>query len=249
MIIDSHSHLCYDYVFDAEETREDLLKAHNEYDVTASIVQPFISRPYLEDTRRCHDDIFKLCVDFPGEFFGMASINPHFRPEDYYEEAKRCVKNLSFVGLKITPIAHAVNPCSRDGQYVFQAATELNIPVMVHTGAGIPFADPAKLFSIIPVYNKIPIILAHAGTDMFFTQALYLAEKHDHVYLEPSWVNIMYIKTAIKTIGSSKVMFSSDHTKNIPVEHAKYRTAIKNQFDLDNVLYKTANDVFKLNLI
>ncbi len=246
MIIDAHSHLGYDCVFDAAETREDLLDAHRKYGIGASVVQPFISRPYPEETAKYHDEIHRLCLDYPGEFFGMASINPHFRPEDYYGEAKRCVAELSFVGLKITPVAHAVNPDSRDGRYVFETAKDLNVPVMVHTGAGIPFADPVKLLAVLPDYKTIPVILAHAGSDMFFTQALYLAEKFENVYLEPSWVSIIHIENALKKIGSSKLMFSSDHSANIPVELVKYRTAAKNSRDLENILYKTASDVFGL---
>lgn len=46
-----------------------------------------------------------------GLFYGMASINPHFKDEEVYDELKRCVKELGFVGVKITPIAHAGESC------------------------------------------------------------------------------------------------------------------------------------------
>lgn len=133
MIIDSHAHLGYDYVFDEESNEEDLQYYYKKYKIYGAIIQPFISRPYVKDTVDIHDRIYKFCKSSPGRFWGMASINPHFTPEDYEKEAKWCVEELGFVGIKITPIAHAVHPSSKVGIHVFEMARYLNVPVMVHT--------------------------------------------------------------------------------------------------------------------
>lgn len=244
MITDSHAHLGYDVVFDEEQSEEDLIRYNTLYDITASVVQPFVTRPYMEDTEEIHNRIYELCVKYPGKFYGMASINPHFRPYDYEKEAFRCVKTLGFKALKLTPIAHASNPSSVDGRHVFEIAESLKVPVMVHTGSGAPFSDPARLLSVLPDYKGIPVILAHAGTDLLFTQALYLAEQFDNVFLEPSWLSILCVRKALRTIGAGKIMFSSDHAVNIPVELAKYRALLEGTPELDQVLWKTAKQVF-----
>ena len=88
-IIDVHAHLGYDYVFDEESTEENLLYYYDRYGVTGAIVQPFISRPYMEDTAALHDRIHNFCQDNPGRLCGMASINSHFTQEDYWREAER----------------------------------------------------------------------------------------------------------------------------------------------------------------
>jgi len=248
MIIDAHAHLGHDYVFDEEATEEELLHYYDEYGVTGAIVQPFISRPYLQDTAEVHDRIHRLCKEHPGRFWGMVSINPHFRPEDYEKEAKRCIQELGFVGIKITPIAHAVHPSSEDGRRVFELARKLNVPVMVHTGAGVPFADPISLAGVVKDYRDIKIVLAHAGTDLFFQQALYLAKENENVYLEPSWLSILNIRKALKEIGVTKLMFSSDHAVNVPVELTKYRTLIHDANQLERVLSGTAVEVFNLKV-
>lgn len=246
LILDAHAHLGHDVVFDEESTEEELLLAHERHGVSGAVVQPFVPRPYLEDARAIHDRIAALCARFPGRFFGMASINPHFRPEDYFGEAKRCVRELGFVGIKLTPIAHAAHPASEDGRRVFEAAAALGVPIMVHTGAGIPFADPSALEGVAADFPKAPILLAHAGTDLFFTQALSLARRFDHVYLEPSWLNILNLRKALNTIGASKLMFSSDHAVNIPVELAKYTTLLPPGEALNRALAGTAVEVFGL---
>ena len=245
MIIDAHAHLGHDYVFDEECTEEELLGWHRRCGVDGAIVQPFVSRPYLEDTQAAHDRIGALCAAHPGRIFGMASINPHIRPREYEAEAERCVKKLRFVGLKLTPIAHAAHPASRDGRHVFDVARSLGVPVMVHTGNGSPFADPAALLEVAGDFPETPIVLAHGGTDLLFAQALYLARTHENVYLEPSWLGILNLRHALSTVGPAKIMFSSDHGVNIPVDLAKYRTLLSGP-ELDQALCRTAITVFKL---
>ena len=247
MIIDAHAHLGYDVVFDDSQDETVLVEAQERHGITASVVQPFVSRPYPEETRAYHDQIFRLCEAYPKRFFGMASVNPHLRPEDYAAEAERCVRELHFVGIKITPIAHAANPESKDCRYAFEVARDLGVPMMVHTGSGLPFSDPARLLSVVPQFPQIPVILAHAGTDLLFTQALYLAKQFDNVYLEPSWLSILCLRKALKTIGPEKIMFSADHAVNLPVEFAKYR-ALAQGDTLEQMLFRTANAVFRLGL-
>lgn len=248
MIIDAHAHLGHDYVFDEDSTEEKLLYFYGKHEIDGAIVQPFINRPYMKDTLEIHDRIHKFCINAPGHYWGMASINPHFSPEDYEKEAVRCVKELGFVGLKMTPIAHAVHPSSRDGIHVFETARELNIPVMVHTGAGAPFSDPVSLLPAVKSFPKVKIILAHGGSDAYFQQALYLAENFKNVYVEPSWLSILNTRKLLHTIGAERVMFSSDHGINVPVELAKYRTLLEDNKQLEQVMSGTAIEVFQLNL-
>lgn len=244
MIIDAHAHLGFDVVFDVEQTEDEILMLYKKFGVDGAIIQPFIPGYYIEQNRLIHDRIAMFC-NCHKNYFGMASIHPHFNEADYKAEAERCIKKLGFVGIKLTPVAHATHPASKAGRFVFETAMALKVPLMVHTGSGIPFSDPAALLNIIGDYKEIPVVIAHGGTDMFFAQALYLAEKYENVFLEPSWVNILNIQKAVKSIGTSKLMFSTDHAINAPVELAKYRTLLHDS-ELEQVLYKTAAQVFNL---
>lgn len=248
MIIDSHAHLGRDYVFDEEATEEGLLYYYNQYKIDGAIVQPFINRPYISDTIEIHNRIHEFSKKYPGRFWGMASINPHFLPEDYEKEARRCVEDLGFVGIKITPIAHAVHPSSKDGLHVFEVARMLKVPVMVHTGAGAPFSDPISLIPALNNFPEVKVILAHGGSDAYFQQALYLAETYKNVFVEPSWLSILNTRKLLKTVGVCKVMFSSDHGINVPVELTKYRTLIQDELELERVLSGTAIEVFQLKM-
>jgi hypothetical protein len=248
MIIDAHAHLGYDCVFDWEINEKELVDCCNSNDIDVAIVQPMINRPYIEDTIKIHDRIHRFCKTYSGRFWGMASINPHFKLDDYEKEAIRCIKDLGFVALKINPQGHAVHPSSKDGINVFECARKLHVPVMVHTGEGSPFSDPVSILPAVEKFDGVKIILAHCGKDLFFQQALYIAKKFKNIYMEPSWTNVLYIQDIIREIGPARVMFSTDDPVNAPVELAKYRTAIKDKSALEQVFSGTAKEVFNLRI-
>ena len=248
MIIDIHAHLGYDFVFDEEQNEQELLDAYNENKIDGAIIQPFICRPYIEDTINIHNRIFKLCKNYPGRFWGMISIQPHFKPEDYEKEAIRCCKKLGFVGIKITTIAHAVNPSGKDGFHVFEVAKMLNLPVMIHTGIGTPFADPMSSWKVLEAFPEVKVIIAHAGSGLMFQQAIILAQKFDNVYLETSWLPAPYVLNILKTIGASRLMFASDLSLNLPMEIMKYKMLIKKNSDYERIMAGTAKEVFNLKL-
>jgi len=245
MIIDAHCHLGHDYVFDIENTEEDLVNSYREYGIDGGIVQPFISRPYIEDTRAAHDKIFKLTKKYEGSFWGLASINPHFKPEEYKSEAVRCINSLGFIGLKITPAGHAVHPLSEDAHFVYRTALALDVPVMIHTGYGIPFSDPIHVAGVAEAYPDLTIVLAHAGSNFYLSQALYVVQKYSNVFMEPSGSGIEQMITLFDKIGAERIMFSTDTIEQIPTSLTIYKS-ITNADMANSSFSETAIKAFKL---
>ncbi len=248
MIIDAHSHLGKDVIFDCEHTEEYLLEKNRKYGIGGGIVQPFVGRPYIEETEEYHNRIFRFCQENKN-YWGMASINPHFRHEEYYEEARRCVQELGFVGLKLTPVSHSVNPESEDGLFAFETARALHVPVMVHTGYGLPFSDPAKLKKAAIQYPDVTMIIAHLGSGLMATQAIWLAKEFQQVYLEPSGCGIGETYSALNELNGKKVMFSSDSPLQIPTELAKYRTILEEHPEWEeDIFHGSVQDAFRLKI-
>jgi predicted TIM-barrel fold metal-dependent hydrolase len=81
-----------------------------------------------------------------------------------------------------------------------------------------------------------------------FQQAFYIAKEYENVFIEPSWLNIYNIKVVLEALGPTRLMFSSDMPANIPVELAKYKTLTDDSEILEQLLSRTAMDVFKLKL-
>ena len=245
-ILDAHVHLGWCVVFDEGQSESDILEVMGENGVTGGIIQPFITRPYIEKNRELHNRIKTFVDGHKGDYYGLASINPHFDPDEYHAEAVRCIRELGFVGLKITPIAHACHPASRDAYFVYETARELGVPVMVHTGAGAPFADPAQLYKPLKDFPDVKLVIAHGGLDAMHTQAILMAKLCDNAFLEPSWVSTVSLNNMKQQLGAEKIMFSSDTLNNVAVELTKYRYVFRTDAELEQVFHRTAEQVFQL---
>ena len=244
MIIDVHAHLGLDEVFDVEFTEEALLASQAENGIDLTLVQPGTVHD-LAGVQEQHDDIAGLVARHPGRFRGIANPNPHLAAAQYEREVRRCVEELGFVAAKLHPLAHAVNPLGRHGRRVFALARELNVSIMVHTGAGLPWAAPSLLDPIAGEHPSLRIVVAHAG-GMLSAEAGLLAARRPNVYLEVSWMGGHHVREWVQRLGAGRVLFGSDHAENAAAELAKLRTAGLSEEDLTWVLGDTAASVFGL---
>lgn len=219
--IDAHTHLGYCKTFDIRISEDELLKGMDDYHIDASIVQP---HPGDDNPERAHDDIATLIEKHPGRFFGMISMNPNMDRQRYINEVERCVTELNFVGIKLHTFGHITSPLSANADIVFESAKKFNIPVMIHTGPGVPFSLPSLAIPRAREYPMVPIVLAHSGAITFVSEAYVAAKECENIYLETSWCGAHRIKWLIKELGARKVLFGSDLPDNLPVEVTKFET-------------------------
>jgi len=243
-VFDAHAHLGEDVVFDVATGEERLLRACRSHGVSGALIQPFICRPDVGETRRIHDRIHALCLAHPRALYGMASVNPYLPEEEYFAEASRCVRELGFRGIKLATTAHGVKPSNRAGMRVFEAARALGVAVMVHTGGG-DFGNPAHLLAPVRAYPDLPVVIAHGGGE-YQEEAIQLAACHDNVCVEPSWVSILGLKAMLRRLGPDKMMFSSDMPENLPVALAAFAALGAGEPALEKMLWKTACRVFSI---
>jgi predicted TIM-barrel fold metal-dependent hydrolase len=245
-VIDVHSHLGYDEVFEVNSCREELVAAHQQNGVDTTIVQPGATVG-LASARQQHDEIARLAREFPGEFVGMACVSPRLPEADYREEVKRCVRELGFVGIKLHTLAHATAPGSKAGRVVFDTAAALDVPVMIHTGSGLPWAAPAL---IIPVANDFPtvrIVMAHSGGQLLSTEALIVAQTCPNVWLETTWLPGGAVRNFVRTLGPERVLFGSDMAYNLSIALFTHRAIGLTDSELEWVLGGTASEVYRLD--
>ena len=244
MIVDAHAHLGLDEVFDVDFTEPELIQSQENNGIDITLVQPATVHD-LKTVRSQHDAAADLARRYPGRFFGMACPNPHLPGDEYEAEVRRCVEELGFVALKLHPFGHATNPLGKHGSRVFELANRLSLPLMVHTGAGLPWAAPSLLRPMAGRYPDLKIVAAHAG-GMLAAEAALLAESCPNVDLECSWVGGHLIRNWVRRLGAQRIMFGSDHADNAPTELSKYRSIGLTADELDWVLGRTAESVFAL---
>ncbi len=183
MIIDVHQHLGPCRVFGLNIEEAELMAALDRNGVDAAIVQPYPGAP---DPAAVHDRIAALAKQHPGRIFGIMSMSPHCDPEHYRAEARRCVRDLGFVALKIHTIGHAVNPLTPDAQTVYRTAADCGVLVMIHTGPGVPFALPALMLPAARQYPQTTFILAHSGHTIYAPEAFVVAQERENIILDTS---------------------------------------------------------------
>lgn len=243
LIIDTHTHLGYDHVFEREFGLEELLNGMKNNRVDISIVQPGTTLSLKEAVKQ-HNSIAALSKRMPGRIFGMANPNPHLPEPEYRRELERCIEKPSFLAVELHPFTHAVNPNGKTAEKIFEAALELEIPVMIHTGSGIPWSLPSRIIPIAQEKPDLKIILAHAGGSLLVDEAIITAKLCPNVYLETSWLPGFQIRRLCRTLGAHRVMFGSDHGDNVSTELRKYENAELTPKELELCLGGTAAEVF-----
>ena len=241
-MIDAHAHMGKCNVFDLDVPFEALLGAMDANEVKTSLVQPF---PGCEDPKKLHDHIAELSNQYSGRFNGVASINPHLGNE-CLSELKRCVQELGFVAVKLHTIGHAVMPTSKDALKVCELASELEVPLLIHTGTGVPFALPSLCLPIARRFPDLKVVLCHAGYAFYVAEAIIVANEASNVYLEPSWCTSVQLKGMIQQLGPERIFMGSDLPGNLATEIAKAKLIGLNDDELSAYLGKTAKKVFNL---
>jgi predicted TIM-barrel fold metal-dependent hydrolase len=120
------------------------------------------------------NDFVAACVAaHPDAFLGFASVDPH-KGDAALAELERAVRTLGLRGLKLHPSAQAFRPDGALAAPLFDLASDLGIPVTVHTGttglgAGMPgggamelaYSRPIHLDAVAAAFPRLQIVMAH----------------------------------------------------------------------------------------
>ena len=244
MIVDVHTHVGLSLNSNVDISEEALLAAMSRYGIDVALVMPQ-PRPDMR-VIETHDRIARFADANGGRIYGIVNISPLVDEKDYRRETTRCIRDLGFRAIKIHPLGHSIAPNSKRAEIAFAMAKEFDVPVVIHTGTGIPLALPSLAIEPAMAYPEVTISLAHAGFSVYSSEAIVAAKVCGNIVLEPSWCTAGQIASMISAIGRERVMFGSDHLTNIPVELAKLEGIAMKREDRTAYLGGTARRVFKL---
>ena len=241
-VIDSHCHLGVSKLSGLTITETDLLRAMDTHSVDMALVMP---HAVTDDPITAHDAVADLCQRYPQRFRGIVNLSPLCDEASYRREATRYAHDFGFVALKLNPMQHLASPLMANADKVFDTAADLGVPVIVHTGLGVPWALPSLSLPQARRHPDLSIILAHAGFAIYTAEAYVAASECANIYLEPSWCTVHDLQWLIQGIGVERILFGSDLPENVPVELAKYRAVHLNAKELAACLGGTAERVFQ----
>ena len=140
------------------------------------------------DAVSSNQQVAELC-SISERFIGFASVDP--LKEGAAKELEHAVKSMGLKGLKLDAALQDFELCDSKVYELYEAASGLNIPVLVHAGMSwapstlIERGHPMLLEEAIARYPKLNFVLAHWGWPWVW-EATALALKYPNVYLDTS---------------------------------------------------------------
>jgi predicted TIM-barrel fold metal-dependent hydrolase len=241
-IFDTHTHIGYGLHHGRRHTADNLLTAMDRHGVDRSVVIPF---PVVEDYRAAHDEIGRAVRAHPDRLTGTACIYPYVGADLYRDEVRRCVEEFGFRALKLQPQFQPLDPLLTRGDFLYETALAFNLPIIIHTGTGAPYALPSLYITPARRFPELKIILAHCGGGgLFFAEAIVAAQTCPNIRLELSTLMPHHILQVLQHLPSERLMIGSDLPENLATEMFKiYSLEVADEVKR-NILWNAACRLF-----
>ena len=137
-----------------------------------------------------NDYVASVVAQEPDLFIGFASVDPNMGKEAA-DDLAYAYHKLGLRGLKLAPCYQMYHPADPVAFPVYAKAEELGMPILIHQAwtrmreAPMKWQHPVLLDDVALAFPDLRIILAHIGLP-WQVDALHLAAKHPHVYVDVS---------------------------------------------------------------
>ena len=240
-IYDTHAHLGEARHSGRRQPADAVLRSMDAAGIDRALLIPF---PVVEDERAAHDGIAAAVRAHPDRFQGSACLNP-FQPErEFRDELRRCADELGFRALKLQPQYQALNPVSPRSDFLFGAALEHKLTLVVHTGAGAPFALPSLYIMPARKFPELPIVLGHAGGGLYVLEAIVAASVCPNIYIELSSLMPHHMGELLAHVGPERLMIGTDLPESANVEIGKVLGLEVSDAARRQILWETAQRLF-----
>ena len=202
-----------------------------------------------------NDEVASFVSAYPNRLVGVASVDL-YRPMEAVRELRRCVRELSFRGLRLLPWLWNLPPDDRRFYPLYAECVELEIPFCTqvgHTGPLCP-SEPGRpipyLDNVALEFPDLKIVAGHIGYP-WTAEMISLATKYPNVYIDTSaYKSNRYPRELVDYMrghGREKVMFGSNYPMLAPrdcladLDSLEFSDEVKRMF-----LYENAKRVFSL---
>jgi uncharacterized protein len=129
--------------------------------------------------------------------------------------------------------------------YVFETARDFGLPVICHTGNGLPMALPSLYMVPAREFPDLKIILAHAGgSGLLVGEAIVAALFCPNIYLELSTLMPNHLRQVLAHLPSSRLLIGSDLPENLETEMDKIAGLCESQEVKQDIFWNTAVELF-----
>ncbi len=128
----------------------------------------------------------------PDKLVGFAGIDPR-ATKDALGSLRRAREEFGLRGVALAPAAQDVHPTASIAFRIYEAAGELELPLLFHSGphfaskCKMEYAQPVLLDEVAREFPNLDIVIAHLGYP-WVAETLVLLAKHARVYSDISWL-------------------------------------------------------------
>lgn len=159
---------------------------------------------------------------YPTRLLGWIFLNPRDNP-DVLDELERWREVPGMIGIKLHPHWHDYR--TRTLWPVFQRASELRMPVLIHLG----FGDRGAWRDILDAFPELVLISAHAGFP-FYQSMWRHGRDYPNLYVDLSspYIDERLARKAVEALGPERCLYGTDAPYGFPdQDHTFDYTAIK----------------------
>ena len=176
-----------------------------------------------------NDFIIDLVRRHPDRLFGFGTIMP--QADDALDELAR-IRDEGLSGLKLHPSLHGYHVADHGLlDPVFEKCAELGMPVLINA-LDDAFCAPLAIEEVAKHYPTVPTIIAHMGAVWNVPEAIIVAERNPHIYLETSATLISDVRRAYARLGPEQILLGSEWPgSDFDLERMKIAKAIPDEAD------------------
>jgi len=176
-----------------------------------------------------NDFLIDLVRRHPDRLFGFGQVMP--QADDAIAEIERFAA-AGLVGLKLHPSLHGYHVADHGLlDPVFEACARLRLPILINA-LDDPFCAPLAIEEIARNHPSVPTIIAHMGAVWNVPEAIIVAERQPHIYLETSATLVSDVRRAYARLGPTKILLGSEWPgSDFDLERMKIAKAIPDEAD------------------
>jgi predicted TIM-barrel fold metal-dependent hydrolase len=173
--------------------------------------------------------IIGLVAAYPDRLIGFGQVRP--QDDDALEEIGRMAA-AGLSGLKLHPSLHGYHVADHGLlDPVFEACAKHGLPVLINA-LDDAFCAPLAIEEIARNHPDVPTIIAHMGAVWNVPEAIIVAERQPHVYLETSATLVSDVRRAYARLGPEKILLGSEWPgSDFDLERMKIAKAIPDETD------------------
>jgi uncharacterized protein len=211
MIIDAHAHLLL-HGFGAMKPSP--VEAVVEHFARCGVEQVWYSsadaliQNQTDLHRRSNDTMAELQERFPGQFVGLATVNPR-EGEGAAAELERAIVTLGLRGLKIHGWLQPVSCTDACLEPLLEVANRLRLIVLFHDGTP-PYTSSLQIAYLAERYPRCFMILGHGGLKDLVGNAAQAVRRQPNLYMQTVGTTLLGLSQAIEVVGPERILYGSD---------------------------------------